>query len=455
MLRRLRAALFSLLALVTAVGPALGQAGAVREGVLIRDTEIENIIRAYAEPVFGAAGMSADDINVHILHEPSLNAFVIDGFNMFLHTGLLREAEDPEQLIGVIAHETGHIAGGHVAKLTQQVKGLVDVPLIALIVGVGLGVLAQDSRATMAAASLGNQLAQRQFLAYARGHENAADQLGLRYLDQAGISAEGLYEFLSKLQNQEYLVIERQSPYVRTHPITSQRIEFVRRHIEQSSTTGRELSASFKTMHARLQAKLDGFLDFPTRTLAKYKDTDRSIPARYARAIAYHRDAEIEKALRLIDGLIAEFPDDAYFHELKGQILFESGRPAGAAEAYSEAVRLMPDAPLIRTALAQALNATQQPGAYELALVHLQASVREDKTFPMTWLQMAIAYGRTGEIGQSALAGAEYNVLVRRYEDARAQVLRAEELLERGSPGWQRAQDIKRQLDQIDERQQG
>ncbi len=455
MLSRLRAALLSLLVLITAVGPALGQAGAVREGVLIRDTEIENIVRAYAEPVFSAAGMNADDINVHILHEPSLNAFVIDGFNMFLHTGLMREAKTPEQLIGVIAHETGHIAGGHVAKLTQQVKGLTEIPIIALIVGVGLGILAQDSNATIAAASLGNQLTQRQFLAYARGHENAADQLGLRYLDQAGISAEGLYEFLSRLQNQEYLVVDRQSPYVRTHPITSQRIDFVRRHIEQSSATGNEMPPRFKAMHARLQAKLDGFLDFPIRTLAKYKDTDDSIPARYARAIAYHRDADSRKAIELIDGLIADFPDDAYFHELKGQILFESGRPAEAAEAYSKAVRLMPNAPLIRTALAQALNATQQPGTYEQALVHLQAAVREDRGHPMTWLQMAIAHGRIGNIGESALAGAEYNMLVRRYEDARAQVLRAEELLDRGSPGWQRTQDIKRQLDQIAEREQG
>lgn len=455
MLRRLRAALTSLLVLVTMAGPALGQAAAVNEGVLIRDTEIENIIRAYAEPVFGAAGMNADDIRVHILHDESLNAFVIDGFNMFIHTGLMREADNAEQLIGVIAHETGHIAGGHVAKLTQQVKGIADIPLIAMIVGVGLGVLAQDSRATVAAASLGNHLAQRQFLAYARGHENSADQLGLRYLDEAGISAEGLLSFLGRLQNEEYLVVERQSPYVRTHPITSQRIEFVRRHVEQSPATGKSVPPAFEAMHARLHAKLDGFLDFPNRTLAKYKETDDSIPARYARAIAYHRDAQTRKALGLIDGLIADHPGDAYFHELKGQILFESGRPADAAEAYSDAVELMPEAPLIRTALAQALNATEAPGAYEQALQHLQASVRKDKRYPMTWLQMAIAYGRTGEMGQSALAGAEYNVLVHRYEDARAQVLRAEDLLEQGSPGWQRAQDIKRQLDQVDEREQG
>lgn len=455
MLGRLRTALLSLLVVVTAAAPALGQASAVREGALIRDTEIENTIRAYASPIFNAAGLNVDDVQVHLIHEDSLNAFVVDGFNMFIHTKLLTAADDAEQVIGVIAHETGHLAGGHVAKIGQQAKGLSSIPILAMIVGVGLSVLAQDSQAAIAAASLGNHLATRQFLTYTRGHENSADELGLRYLDRAGISAEGLYRFLGKLQNEEFLVVERQSPYVRTHPVTSERIEYVRRHVEESSATGNQLDPRFEELHARMVAKLHGFLDFPMRVLAKYKEDDDSVAARYARSIAYHRNADTAKSLELIDGLIAEQPDDPYFHELKGQILFESGRPGEAVTAYQEAVRLMPGAPLIRTALAQALNATETQAAYKEALIHLQHATRYDTKYPMTWLQMAIAYGRTGELGQSSLAGAEYNLLVRRFDDARAQVSRAKELLAQGSPGWQRAQDIERQIDRLEEEQEG
>jgi len=413
---------------------------------LIRDAEIERTIRAYAAPVFGAAGLSADEVKVYLINDERLNAFVAGGQNIFLNTGLLIRAEDAGQVIGVVAHEAGHIAGGHLVRLRAAIREAQIKQVIAFILGAGAAIAAQDARAGAATISLGSKIAEGTFLKYTRAHERAADQFAVTAMDRAGISSRGMLKFMEIIESQELLISARQDPYVRTHPITSERIEFIRAHIARSRVSDRPLPPRFVELHARLRAKLVGFINPADEVFRIYKPTDNSLASRYARSIARHRNAETGKAIALIDGLIKERPNDAYFHELKGQISFESGRIPEAVISYRKAVQLAPEEPLIRVGLGQALIAVGSQPAMQEALRNLRVAVRSDDSYPLAWRLLGITYGKLGRIGEASWALAEYGYLIGDRRQVWGNIGRAEKLLKRGSPAWLRIQDIKREM---------
>lgn len=425
----------------------IGGSGDARAMSLIRDTEIENTIRAYAAPILRVAHLEDEAFKVHIIRSNELNAFVARGQRLFVTTGLMRRSEDAGQLIGVIAHEIGHIAGGHLARREEALEQASKTAFITQIFGLAAGILAGSPGAGIATAGGGRQVAERTFLKYTRGQEEAADQAGVTFLDKAHMSCRGMLDFLTILSNEELLYTSHQNPYVLTHPLTRERITFVRQHVANSPYSNRPPSPAFERMHRRLVAKLDGFLDPPATTLRKYKESDHSIPARYARTIAYFRQAELDKAVPLIDGLIAEEPRNPYFYELKGQMMFENGRMDAALKAYRESVRLLPTAPLLRTSLAHVEIEMNRPDLLEDAIVHTEAALREDRFISLAWRLKGIAHGRKGQRGLADLSLAEYNLLIGRKAQARTLASRAMKRLKQGAPGWLRAQDIKRQAD--------
>lgn len=408
---------------------------------LIRDAEIENTIRAYATPLFQAAGLSAADVNIYLINDPSLNAFVAGGLNLFLHTGLLMRSRNANQVIGVIAHETGHISGGHLARFQGQMKNASIIAILAMIAGAGV---AAAGGGDLGAAIMtgGPSVATSQILGYSRAQESAADQAGLSFLDATGQSAKGLSDFFRVLEGQELLNVGRQDPYMRTHPLTRERVEAVENHIRTSPNSGQPEPAEFDVMHKRMLAKLEGFLSPPSQTLARYKEGDSRVEARYARAIAYYRIPDLTKALPLIDGLIDQEPDNAYFHELKGQMLFENGRGGEAVPAYQRAVELEPDAAPLRVDLARAMIERDDPALNKQAIVQLQRATRREPLNSFAWSQLAIAYGRDDQFGMSALAQAEAALARNNKREAWIQATRAQKTLKQGSAGWLRSQDI-------------
>jgi predicted Zn-dependent protease len=433
----------NIVSLVAAIALGSG-AHAARGAAMIRDTEIENTIRAYAAPLLRAAALDPSSVSIHLIRSDILNAFVAGGQRLFLTTGLLRRSEHAGQVIGVMAHEFGHIAGGHLARLHGAVKRAEGRALISQILGVAVGVLARDPSVGLATTAGGMQVAERSLFKFSRIQESAADQAGIRLLDQTGQSARGMLEFLDVLSGQELLVSSRQDPYIRTHPLTQNRIAFVRNHVETSPYSDRPVSPEFARMHRLMVAKLDGFMKSPTLTLRKYKEGDNSVAARYARAIAYYRIPDLTRALPLIDGLIAGDPENPYFHELKGQTLFENGRIAEALPSYETAVRLMPGAPQLRTGLAHAQLELNRADLLAGAISHLRRALETDPRMAFAWRLSATAYGRSGKMGLSAWSQAEYSLLIGRRKDARGQAARALKLLKTGSPAWIRAQDIAR-----------
>jgi predicted Zn-dependent protease len=417
---------------------------------LIRDTEIENTIRSYAEPILRVASLEDEAFNIHIVRSNELNAFVARGQRLFVTTGLMQRSGDANQLIGVIAHEIGHITGGHLARTHAALEKAGKAAIVTQLLGLAAGILSGSAGAGAAVATGGHHVAERSFLNYSRGQEQAADQAGANYLERARISGKGLLDFLTILSNQELLHSSRQDPYVRTHPLTQGRITFIRRHVANSRYSNQPTTSKFAEMHRRLVAKLNGFMDPPGKTLRDYKASDRSVAARYARAIALFRQADLDRAGPLIAGLISEEPLNPYFHELKGQMMFENGRMEAALESYRESIRLLPNAPLLRTAIAHVEIEINRPELIDDALIHTKAALRKDRFISRAWRLKGVAHGRKGQLGLSAVSLAEYNLLIGRKAQAKTLAQRALKLLKNGEPAWLRAQDIKRQTDRKD-----
>ncbi|MBF0562687.1 MAG: M48 family metallopeptidase [Alphaproteobacteria bacterium] len=410
---------------------------------MIRDAEIENTIRAYATPLFVAAGVAPDAVHVHIVVDKTLNAYVADGLNLFLYTGLLTRTENANQLIGVMAHECGHIAGGHLVRRDTDVTAYEIGSMFASLLGAAAMVASRRGDVGSAVAMAGNEAAMKSFFSYTRGQEAAADTAGMKFLDATQQSAKGLLDFFKIIGDQELLVTAQQDPYVRTHPLTQDRIEFVRHHVETSPYSNTPPRPEYAEMHRRLRAKLIAFLDPPVQTLARYKASDPSLEARYARSIAYYRHANLADALPLIDGLIAERPRDPYFYELKGQMLFENGRGREALDAYRQAVHLLPDSPLIRISLGQVLIEQEDPSLLTEAAENLRFATHSEPDNPFAWNQMSIAYGRSGNEGMAEYAMAEYAFLAGKPSEAVYHAGKARTLLPRSSAAALRAQDIR------------
>ncbi len=413
---------------------------------LIRDAEIESTVRAYATPLFRAAGLDADFVQIYLVNSPEINAFVAGGQRLFVNTGLLMRADRPNEVIGVIAHETGHIAGGHNLRFQDALESATVQSIIGFVLGTAGAVLSRNGEVAAAGAMAGESMGMRSLFAYSIGQESRADQAGLGFLEKTCQSARGLLQFFEILGREEMLAPAQQDPYLRTHPLTSDRIDAVREFISHSKCADVPDTPELIDAHKRMLAKLQGFLMAPGDVLKLYPETDKSLYGRYARAAAYHRIAMDTHALAEIDSLLKDKPDDPYFHELKGQILFEGGHAADSVASYKKAVALLPDASLLRVELAQAqLEATETGPVPDDLVKSLKEAVRSDDSDADAWHDLAIAQGRNGNIGEAALALSEEAILVGDTKLAVQQARRATELLPRGSPSWLRADDISQQ----------
>ena len=408
----------------------------------IRDAEIESAIRLFITPVFTAAGLDPAAVHIYLVNDPRINSFVAGGQNIFINTGLIQRSQTPNQIIGVLAHETGHIAGGHLARSQEELRNDTIKGIIAMVLGAGATAMAHG--AGPAGGLIGGAaVAQRSFLSYSIEQEARADQAALRFLDATHQSARGLLQFFRILEGEELLSPERQDPYLRTHPLTSQRIDYVADWVAHSRYSNVPDKPEFIEMHRRMVAKLNGFLDPPSKTLAQYKATDTSVAARYARAIAYYRIPDLPHALPLIDGLIAQEPKNPYFEEMKGQMLFENGKVEEALAPYEAAVKLAPDQPLLHIELAQVQIETGRPALNQSALANLKDAVRFESRNAEAWHFLAVAYGRAGDFGMASLAGAEGAMAEGDKQLALQQASRAIQLLKPGTPGRLRAEDLK------------
>lgn len=432
-----------------AASPAQAQANQNRGLPIIRDTEIEQLMRDYATPILRAAGLAKQNVKVVVLNNRSFNAFVMDGRHIFVHAGALFDAKTPNEIIGVFAHETGHMAGGHLQRLREQLASAQTASIIALLAGIGAMAAGASAGAGRGAGDIGmaaimapQSAIQRSLLAYVRTQEDQADHAGLKFLAATHQSPRGMVTLFKRLANDNLFSSKYVDPYLQTHPMPAERVAALETQAKASPYWDRKDPPELQLRHDMMRAKLSGFLEQPGTVARRYPLSDQSVPARYARAISAYRHSDLRQAIAQIDALIQSQPGNPYFYELKGQALLEGGRPADAIAPLRRAAQLSHNAPLIDVMLAQALNATSNKGYAEEAVALLRTAINRDPDVPEAYTQLAMAYGRKGDLANADLASAQAAFSRGDLMTARQLAARAKTRLPVGSPAWVRADDI-------------
>ena len=408
---------------------------------LIRDTEIEQGISFLSRPLLRAAKLDETSVNIYIVRDETLNAFVSGGQNIFINTGLIVKTDDYSQLVGVIAHEIAHISLGHLSRILSAKNKAKNEALIGAVVG-GAAALLGSPQVGQAFIHGGQHVGYRNLLSFSRAQESTADFAALKYLNNSGYSAEGLLVFFEKLSGQELLMSTNQDPYVRTHPITSSRITNVKRHLESKNYSPPNASIQVKTVYSRIRAKILAFTKQPSETFSIYGKSNTQVYARYARAIANFRELKIDKAHSILDDLIRDYPSDPYFKELKAHICFKSGKLNCSLTYYENAIPLLPESHLVRADLASVQIESGEKILLKKAIKNLKLALEKEYKSPFVWRQLAIALGKIGRMSEGSLALAEESLLLGKWNDAIRLAKRGKKLSSKGTTLWIRADDI-------------
>jgi predicted Zn-dependent protease len=429
------------------MAPALAQEN--KGPPVLRDTETEQLLRDYTRPILRAAGLEKQNIQMVIINDPSFNAFVADGHRIFVNYGAILQSETPNQLIGVLAHETGHLAGGHLARLREQLARSQTAAVIAMLLGAGAIAVGASRGAgnglsdAGAAAVVGPQeMIRRSLLSYQRQQEESADRAGVKFLTMTGQSAKGMYDTFKRFTDQSLFAAHGADPYLQSHPMPADRVAALEVVAKQSPYWDKKDDPALQMRHDMVRAKISAFMERQDTVYRRYPLSNTSLPARYARAITTYLHGDLNNALAQIDGLIQLQPNNPYFYELRGQALLEGGRPTEAIAPLHKALALSNNAPLIEMLLGQALVATDNKAYTDEAITILRAAVARESEAPLGFSQLAMAYGRKGNYAEADLASAQAAYLRGDNKTARELASRAKTRFAIGTPGWVKADDI-------------
>jgi predicted Zn-dependent protease len=441
-----------LVALVTALSVGLFAPAALAQskrggGIpLIRDAEVEQLLREYTTPILRVAGLAQQNVRVILINERAFNAFVMDGRRIFVNTGAIIDSETPNQMIGVLAHETGHIAGGHLSKMRQELANAQTASIIALLLGVGALVAGARSgsgaQAGVAAIMGPQEVIRRTMISYIRAQEEQADKAGVKFLNATGQSAKGMYETFRRFADQSMFSSRLVDPYSQTHPMPAERVRALEEIAKTSPHWDKKDAPELQARHDLVRAKLIGYLEQRDFIARRYPLSNASLAARYARAIAASRFGDLRGAIAQFDSLIQSQPNNPYFHEVKGQTLFESGHAKDAIAPLRRAVALAPNAMLIKVLLGQALIETANPALMDEAIGLLRTVLLKEPDLPDAYSHLAMAYGRKGNLAEADLASAQAAFASGDFKTARELANRAKTRFPTGSPGWVKADDV-------------
>ncbi|MCO5076900.1 M48 family metalloprotease [Chelatococcus sp.] len=419
-----------------------------RSPMIVRDAEIEKLLMDYATPVLKAAGIRVSAVKVILIQNPTFNAFVANGQKIFVNTGALIDSRTPNEIIGVLAHESGHIAGGHLARLHQQIANAKILSVVGMLAGAGAMVGSGGGRVGQGGIGAGGVLAgsqelvRRNLLSYQRSEEQAADQAAVRYLTATGQSAKGLLDTMKRMGDNALFRTSGLDPYVLSHPLPQERMSALEQLATKSPAYNTKDSASLVARHELMRAKLSGFTERPETVMRRYPPSDRSVAARYARAILAYKTARSSQAVTLMDELLREQPKNPYFWEMKGQALLESGRAREAIAPLRQAVALAPSSSLIRAMLGRAMVASGDPGTIDQAIRELSNATQREPELADAFRDLSTAYARKGDIGMAELSASQYYFARGEWDQAATQATRAKAKLKPNSPAWLRADDI-------------
>jgi len=443
-----------LTALVTAAAVAVTPMAAVAQQnkgpPVLRDTETEQLLREYTRPILRVAGLEKHNIQMVIINQGVFNAFVADGRRIFVNYGAIMQSETPNQIIGVMAHETGHLAGGHLAKMREQMAQAQTQMIIAMLLGAGAMVAgAQGGGGSSGLANAGaamfsapGEMIRRNLLSYVRQQEENADKAGVKFLNATGQSARGMYETFKRFTDESLFAARGADPYVQSHPMPAQRVAALEELARSSPHWDKKDDPALQLRHDMVRAKISAFMERQETVYRRYPLSNTSLPARYAHAISTYLHGDLRSAIAQIDALIQQQPNNPYFHEVRGQALLEGGKPQEAIAPLRKAIALSNNAPLIEMLLGQALVATGNNAYTDEAIAILRAAVARETEAPIGYIQLAMAYGRKGDYAQADLASAQAAYLRGDNKTARDLASRAKTRFAIGTPGWVKADDI-------------
>jgi predicted Zn-dependent protease len=420
-------------------GPAFAQDDEIS---MLRDTETEEMLRSYETPLAHAAGL--DPVPKVWLVNGPINAFASygdGGENIFVFSGILLWLHTPNELIGVMAHETGHISAGHLSRGSYGMKKAMIPMLLSLVAGIG-AMIAGAGEVGMAIMGIGQAYAMGQMAAFTRVQESTADQIAAKLLLATHQSPMGMYHTFERFANEEAMSAYKIDKFAVDHPSGQDRVFDLKDMVDASPY--REVQDSPEALHTfqMVQAKLGGFVLPVKEALATYPESDTSEPARYAHAMIYLRQPNLAKAMTSINSLIAEEPNNPYFYEARGQIYMSSAKPAQAIPDYQKSVNLRPQAPQLRLALAAAQLATDNDALAAPALANLKAAILVEDDDAFTWFETAQAYSMLKNEPMANLSTAELWYNEGDMKKALVFAIRARGKLPQGSADWQRASDI-------------
>jgi predicted Zn-dependent protease len=432
------------------IAPAPAQEKENRGPPVLRDAESEALLREYTRPILRAAGLEKQNIQMVIINDSAFNAFVADGRRIFVNYGAIMQSETPNQLIGVLAHETGHLAGGHLAKMREQLAQAQTQMIIAMLLGVGAVVAgarggnANSGLANAGAAAIAGpqEMIRRNLISYVRAQEENADRAGVKFLNATGQSAKGMYETFKRFSNESLFAAHGADPYLQSHPMPVERVAALEELARSSPYWDKKDDPALQLRHDLMRAKISAFMERQDTVYRRYPMSNDGLPARYAHAITTYLHGDLRNALAQIDGLIAVQPANPYFYELRGQALLEGGRPTEAIAPLRKAVQLSNSAPLIEMLLGQALVATDNKAYADEAITILRAAVSRESEAPLGFTQLAMAYGKKGDYAEADLASAQAAFLRGDNKTARDLATRAKTRFAVGTPGWVKADDI-------------
>jgi predicted Zn-dependent protease len=422
-------------ALLVWVQPAAAQS-------ILRDAETEAMFHDMSADIVKAAGLNPRDVQIVLINDGSINAFVAGGQIVYIHSGLIEAASNANEVQGVIAHEVGHIADGHVLSGEAAMKPAMGMTILSMVLGLA-AMAAGSGDAGAGIMAMGQQAAMGKYLSFSRTQESTADASAVRYLDTAGVSGKGMLTFFKKLANQEYRYgTANIDPFMQTHPLSGERIANLTADIQKSKAYNAKPDAALEERFRRVKAKLLGYVAEPSRTLAEYPETDQSLYAHYARAYAYHKGGYPDKADAEAAALIVAQPHDPYFQEIQGQILLEAGKPRLALGPLRAATEGSRNNPLIGTTYGHALIATEDKANLPEAIRVLRIATQRDDDNPWAWMQLGTAYEQSGDSARAALATAERAQMTGDQRTAVQSARYAMANIPANTPDWIRAQDI-------------
>ncbi len=433
------------------------QAAAQPAGVsIIRDAETEQLLRDYATPIFRAAGINTQAAKIILVGDRGFNAFVANGQKIFVNVGSLMESKTPNEIIGVLAHESGHIAGGHLIRLHQELAKAQIMAIAGMLVGAGAaaaqmaasrggrreGQVGADSTGLAGVLMGPQELVRRSLLSYQRGEEQAADRAAVKFLNATHQSAKGMLTTFERFANDALFKTASIDPYVLSHPLPAERISALEQVAHESPYFDAKDPPALQARHDLMRAKLFGFIGDQGEIARRYPINDQSLPARYARAIADYRFGRLGQSLQEIDGLIASQPHNPYFQELKGQVLMESGRAEASLPYLRKAASMAPNATPIAVLLGHALVGAGGDAHEKEAIRALGKATQRDPDSAEGFQYLAMAFDHIGDRPNSQLASAQALFVSAKYVEARTQAKRAQDQFKKGSPGWLKADDI-------------